>query len=93
LEESTKKVEDLERQLDELKSKFDALNNTIKEMEDSKVDLEYELEKLETDANNFSNMLYKLKDEKVKWTEIRDSLDEEKQYVDGNAILASTSMI
>lgn len=93
LEESTKKVEDLERQLDELKSKFDTLNNTIKDMEESKLDLEAELDKLETDANNFSNMLYKLKDEKVKWTEIRDGLDEEKQYVDGNSILAATTMI
>lgn len=62
-------------------------------MEQLKIELEDELSNLEADANNSQNMLYKLKNEKQRWTETRDGLDEQKQYIEGNSILTSSMIV
>jgi len=93
LDESNEKLAALDRQLDELNSVQKTLEDGIKEMELSKSDLEKELEELESDATNSNSMLQKLKDEKGEYGARKDLLEKERQFIDGDCILAASMMV
>jgi len=93
LDESKAKLDDLDKHLETMNAKQQSIEDEIASLSGETGDFEQQLLEMETDATNAQGMLGELDNEKKAYMVKKEGLEKEKQFIDGDSILASAMMI
>lgn len=93
LDESKSKLDELDKQLESMNNKIKNIEEEIENLDSETGDFEKQLLEMETDATNAQGMLGQLDNEKKEYIVKKESLEKEKQFIDGDSILASAMMV
>lgn len=93
LDESKAKLDELDKHLETLNLKQQSIEDEIEAISGETGDFNQQLIEMETDATNAQGMLGQLENEKKEYIVKKEALEKEKQFIDGDSILAAGMMV